>query len=259
MDRIGNTSSSPVNQSYDPNTCEAPNEPAPTQAPASCEDGSVSDDGVCASAGLKGPPTASERYVASLTAASEQAGADSPEQTTRAVQQLVEETSSAVLDKVRSAVADGSIKAGTKVDYEAGLPNGTKAKFSVSGAMEEDAEGKPELVAKVSGGATGNFGAVSASAAVSFSHSTSGRETLSLGACLFGGVRQEAADLAKLQLQAGVCATWKDSTDAAMTFEVDAVARASAGMKLGGNFEWVRDVEVRTPLSKEQLDYDLLR
>lgn len=268
MDRIGNSSPNPLNQCYEPNTCEPPPVPSPG-AKASCPDGTVSADGVCASTGLKGPQTAAQRYVESLAAGTTEASSGvqagsgavplSASASRESLKELMSDASAAAMDAVRSAIANGSLAAGQKLERELTLPNGCSAKFSITGSLQTDERGKPELVLAASGSVEGKLGAVSAEVQFSYSRSTSAQESVSFGACLFGGVDQDAAHWAELEAKAGVCATLKDGADAPATLEFEAVAKASAGFDLGGGLTWGIETEARTTLSKEELAYDFLR
>jgi hypothetical protein len=277
MDRIGNCSPNSVNQSYDPEACdpeacEASSARAKPQPVASCPDGAVSDDGICLGTRLKGPPSAAERYIAHLAAMTEQSEAASgqdeqwgngaapisEEAAGETWQEVIGDAASVVVSAMRSAVSDGSVEAGKKLQYAVHLPDGSGAKFSIAGSTEVNAEGAPELVTKVTGGVNGKFGAVSAEAEFSFSHSTSGRESLSFGACVFGGVDEEAAELVEFEAKVGVCATLKDTTDESATLEVEAVATSGAGFDLGGGLSWAHEFQARRTLSKEHLGYDLV-
>lgn len=277
MERVGSSSASVPNLTPEPQVCETPS-PEPV---ASCPDGSVAfAQGVCATAGLKGPPTAAERYAASLfesgseipaTAtqpAAESSGAGS--QTTRlgapsigateqTLRQLVHDAGEAVVDSVRSALETGSLEAGRKYEYHVELPNGCQGKFSISAAIEKNAAGIPELVAQVSGGVEGKVGLVSASAEFTYSKSSSGKESIAFGACVFGGIDQEARGLFELEAKAGVCAALVDTRDAPATLEVDAVLKAAAGIGVSGSLKSGYEFEARRPISRESAGFDLLR
>lgn len=267
MDRVSSNSSS--NQSFQANSCNLPEAP-PAQATASCPDGSVAyEDGVCAKYGLKGSATAAQRYVANLAsnpgaepsatgtnAAPSAPGA--PTQREHALRQLVNDAGAAVVDLAKEAFANGSFEAGKSVDYEVKLPNGCKAKFGVSVAMGVNGEGKPELTMKVSGTIEGQVGLVGAQADFSYSQSASGEESLSIGACLFGGAHQEAGGLVDLEAKAGLCATIEDTSQGSAVFHLDAVAKAEAQFGLGGAFGWGHEFEARTTLARETLSYDIV-
>lgn len=280
MERIGSSSASSnststSNLTPEPLVCETPS-PEPV---ASCPDGSIAfDQGVCAKAGLKGPPTAAERYAASLFEAAPDSNPVAPgappevanelqaaktsgasaiaiEQTLR---QLVHDAGDAVVDSVRRALATGSLEAGRKYEYHVKLPNGCEGKFSISAALEKDAGGKPELVAQVTGAVEGKIGLVSASAEFTYSKSTSGKESIAFGACVFGGVDQEAGGLFELEAKAGVCATIVDSRDAAATLELDAVLKVGAGIGTSEGFGSGYEFEARKPLTRESTAFEIL-
>lgn len=275
MERVGSSSVSNSNLTPEPQACETPT-PEPV---ASCPDGSVAfDQGVCVKSGLKGPPTAAERYAASLVEAASDSTpgptGSAPEgaselqnvrtsgtgtlATEQALRQLVHDASEAIVDSVRSALETGSLEAGRKYEYHVKLPNGCEGKFSISAELERDAQGKPELVAQVSGGVEGKVGLVSASAEFSYSKSSNGNESIALGACVFGGVDQEAGGLFKLEAKAGVCATIADSRGAPATLEVDAVLKAGAGIGISERFGSGYEFEARKPLSSESFAFEIL-
>jgi hypothetical protein len=172
---------------------------------------------------------------------------------------MVNDAADAATDAVRSALDNGSLKAGKRLEVSATLPNGCEAKFSMTASMELNAQNRPELVAAAEGSIEAKIGALGAEAAFSYARGTGGAESLSLGACVFGGVDQQAAELVELEAKAGVCATFRDSTGAAATFELEAVARAGASFSLGEAWKWGHEVESRTLLSRETLPYDVLR
>lgn len=279
MERVGNSNAAPPNLGpLEPGVCETP-KPEPV---ASCPDGAVAfDQGVCAKSGLKGPPTAAERYAASLFEGSvgseppaeafahaPQASAAHPTDTTltsesraeteQVLRQLVHDAGEAVIESVRSAVESGSFESGRKYEYQMTLPNGCKGKFAITAAIEKAADGKPEFVAHVSGGVEGQLGLVSASLEFTYAKASGGHESLALGACVFGGVAQEAAGLFKLEAKAGVCATIVDTRDAPATLEVDAVVKAEAGFELSESWTTGYDFEARRPISREPQAFDLV-
>ncbi len=271
MDRIGSSSSNNAQSSYEPNACESsPTTPSNHEATATCPDGSLTyDAGICASTGLKGPPTAAQQYVANLSLASSESAqpealAEAPlagaKETPRdALQQMVNDAADAATEAVRAALRHGSLETGQKLEVSATLPNGCEAKFSITASMELNAQNRPELVAKVEGSIEAKVGALSAEAAFSYVRGTGGTESLSLGACIFGGVDQNAAALVELEAKAGVCGTFRDSSGTAATFELEAVARAGASLSLGEAWKWGHEVETRALLSRETLPYDMLR
>jgi hypothetical protein len=270
VDRIASSTPNLPNQSYDPNSCEPPTAPPIGPAVVSCPDGSTSDDGICANSGLKGPPNAAQRYLADFATSGRspepavsqdvQKSNDTTDVTTGdALAEMVADAGTAVMDAVRSALANGAVGVGQQIEHRVTLPNGCRARFNITGSIEKDVNGKPELATNVSGSIEAKLGAASAEAKFSYAISSSGREALSLGVCVFGGVDQDAAGLAGVQAKAGLCSTLKGAIGAPATLEVEAVAKAGASIHLFGDVTWDHGFETRTTLSKTTLGYDLLR
>lgn len=266
MDRIGSDSSSNTNTSYEPNTCEAAAPPPPPREPvATCFDGSVAyDAGVCATTGLKGPPTAAQQYVANLGKSDPESSSATPSPTAQPsqrdmLQQMVTDASKTAMAAVEGALADGSLEANKEVEYSIELPNGAEAKVGIVGSMALNADGTPELAAKLTGKIEAKVGALSAEAELSYARGPDGKESISVGACLFGGVDQEAGDVVELEAKAGLCATYSDARGEPALLQLDAVGRAGASIGLGGAWSWGHEVETRTVLSREPSPYEFLR
>lgn len=266
MDRIGSDTSSNANTSYEPNTCEAAVPPPPPREPvATCFDGSVAyDSGVCAQTGLKGPPTAAQQYVANLGKSAPESGAAptaalaQPNQRD-VLQQMVSDATQTAMAAVQGALANGSLEANKELEYSIELPNGAEAKVGIVGSMAVNAHGAPELAAKLTGKIEAKVGALSAEAELAYARGPDGKESISVGACLFGGVDQEAGDFVELEAKAGLCATYSDARGEPALLQLDAVAKAGASVGLGEAWSWGHEVETRSVLSREASPYEFLR
>lgn len=271
MDRVNNSSSAATNTSYSANSCDVPpTQPEPT---ASCPDGSVTyDAGVCEATGLKGPPTAAQRYLALLTdtnsastggttaTTSPPAGIEEVNSAANAVavQQLIDESREVALATIRAAIKDATVNGGSGVTHALKLPNGCELSFSIQATVQQTANAEPALGYEVSAALEATFGVASGRVELSYSQTSAGKETFAFEACVFGGVKAGTDDVMSAEAQAGLCAKFKDGVDAPAEFQLDAVAKAGFSIKASELFEWETTAEVRTPLSREVLPFDVI-
>src|SRR5690606_29319227 len=113
----------------------------------------------CSASGLKGPPTAAQRYVAYLTASETSDTVAAPEaarpsevtelapaSTDEKLQRMLEEAAGLAAAKFRYLMENGDIAAGTELSNTVKLTGAVTLSYEVSGAVQRDAHGKPELV-----------------------------------------------------------------------------------------------------------------
>ncbi len=233
MDRVNNSSSAATNTSYSANSCDAPPpQPEPT---ASCPDGSVTyDAGVCEATGLKGPPTAAQRYLALLTdtdsastggtnaTTSPPAGIEEVNSAANAVavQQLIDESREVALATIRAAIKDATANGGSGVTHALKLPNGCELSFSIQATLQQTANAEPVLGFEVSAALEATFGVVSGRVELSYSQTSAGKETFAFEACVFAGGKAGADELVSFEAQAGLCGKFKDGVDAPAEFSL---------------------------------------
>lgn len=232
--------------------------------------------GVCNTTGLYGPPTAAQRFLATLATAS----ADTPDtdigmpsevqtpkasdeptraQNEAAVVQMIDEAREEVLAQVRSKIQELMVKGGDSLEYSVNLPNGCKLNVAIETSIDKSGSSQPTMTFKASGSVEATFGAVSGKVELAYSKSSNDRETFSFEACAFGGVNAGFDNLVTLEAKAGVCAVFRDTSEKPAELEVDAVAVGGFSVNFGNSWYWGHGAEAREPLSREVLSFDLIR
>lgn len=271
MNPVNSTRSSNTT-TYEPNSCETT--PPATQTgerhTAALDsvgyDGDTPDGYECSATGLRGPATAVELYAAALNAEAtprwdDERGVSAlvqTKETTQAAQAAsaaarLADVRDAALHELRTLVATLTPEAGHEFSRSIELPNGCE--MSVGIGAERDANG--ELVTNAMGRIQASAGAVMAEVEFSYSVSQSGEEAVTFEACIFGGVDQ-ALGLGNAEAKAGVCGTYTDTSSEGAVLQVDAVAQIGAGIDLQ-LLQWEYEVQVRQPLSRETMPFDVIR
>lgn len=252
VERVGQSGNRPIQSSYEPNTCEPTAETSPNEPTASCPDGSNAyGDGVCATTGLKGPPTAAQQFIANLS--NESPATVSPTQANsteaaEAAKSLIESSKELILNALDD-LADQT-KGGQKLERSIRLSNNCQLSVSISGVVGADAEGNPALSVRATGTILAEWAAGGADATFSYSRDHNGEETLRLSACYLHGPKVRAEGLVDVKARAGVCATYKEVTGADAALQLDLVGKAGASIRLSENWKWGHEFETRQTIVK---------
>jgi hypothetical protein len=268
VERVGQGGTSPIQSSYEPNTCEPPTDTSSNEPVASCPDGTVAyGDGVCATTGLKGPPTPAQQFVANLSNTEQTivspvqlapaALLHQPAESQRTAEVLIEGSKDLVMDVLNGLYDE--LKGGKKIERTIRLSNNYELKVSAGAILGKDSKGKAALSVRATGSIVAKFPTGSSDATFAYSRDHNGQQTLRLGVCYFYGPGVKVEGLVDAKGQAGLCASYKDATGTDATLQLDLVGKAGASLHLSENWSWSHHIETRHPLVKATLSEGLLR